>query len=611
MIDYVLHAANYDGVTLLDSPFKRQRDETLALYLEHPSTGDILHRTRLKAGIPSSARGMTGWGPSIGQYLGAYAKLWRGTGDERAREKCLEVFRGWAECVDVCEDCLDYGTYPYEKLLGGLMDMVEYMGVSEAADYARRLTQRAMCNFDPDIPRDGCQDDRMKGQIEWYTLPENLYRAWQLTGDTLYRDYAEVWLYPWLWDHLAVGDFRIGPRHAYSHVNSLSSAARAYVVTGDRHYLEVIENAYTGILAHHTYITGGYGPAETLFGESEGYLGDALLSTWDNQLVRQNAVVYRNFADMRVARSDAWGSCEVSCCAWAVFKLCNYLLQLTGEAKYGDWVERMLVNGTLGQPPVTPKGQILYYASYFQDGALKSYEDRRLQHMGQNFVWQCCTGTFPQDVAEYANMIAYYDEAGVSVSQLIPAEIRFLHDGREVTLISDGDFPNKPEARLTLRMEAPTRLRVRLRVPAWADGDNAVSLNGEALDVPCRPNTWLSLERNFNDGDTLYISMAARLRFTPVDPQHPNLVALSYGPLVLACDEMTVLVGDVERPEDWIVPVPGEDNVFETLPGHAGIYEFVTRRFRPYWTIGTMQWYYMYNRIYPTMEDLDRYHQGF
>jgi hypothetical protein len=125
------------------------------------------------------------------------------------------------------------------------------------------------------------------------------------------------------------------------------------------------------------------------------------------------------------------------------------------------------------------------------------------------------------------------------------------------------------------------------------------------------PNTWLTVERTFADGDTLFVTLPPRLRFTPVDKQHPNLVALSYGPLVLACDEMTVLVGDVDHPEAWIVPVPGEENVFETLPGHAGIYDFVTRRFRPYWTIGTMQWYYMYNRIYPDMEALDKYHQGF
>ena len=415
MIQYKLTAANYRGVTLLDSPFKRQRDETLELYLKHPATEDILHRTRLKAGLPSSARGMAGWGPSMGQYLGARAKLWRGTGDSRVYDWCMEVFTGWAECADACEDCLDYGTYMYEKLLGGLLDMYEFMGVEAVLPYVRRLTEHARRNFDPNIPRDGLQDGRMKGQIEWYTLPENLYRAWQLTGEALYRDFAGQWLYPYVWDKLAAGDFKIGPRHAYSHVNSLSSAARAYIATGDAHYLDVLKQAYAGILTRHTYATGGYGPAETLFGESEGYLGDALLSTWDEHFKGSDASVYRTFFGGRRARSDAWGSCEVSCCAWAVFKLCNYMLELTGEAHYGEWAERMLVNGTLGQPPITEKGQVLYYASYFQDGALKSYEDRRLQHLGQNFVWQCCTGTFPQDVAEYANMIAYFDDKGVSV----------------------------------------------------------------------------------------------------------------------------------------------------------------------------------------------------
>ena len=70
MIRNKLQGAEYRGVELLDSPFRRQRDETLELYASHPSNDDILHRFRLKAGLPSSARGMVGWGPSIGQYLG-------------------------------------------------------------------------------------------------------------------------------------------------------------------------------------------------------------------------------------------------------------------------------------------------------------------------------------------------------------------------------------------------------------------------------------------------------------------------------------------------------------------------------------------------------------
>ena len=610
MIPYKMKAADYCNVTLLPSPFKDQRDETLELYLEHPSNDDILHRYRLRAGIPSNVQGMVGWGPSIGQYLGAYAKWYRNTGDERVKAKAMDLFHGWAECVEKNEAILDCGTYMWEKFLGGFLDMYEFMGAEEVKPWILRITQFAKAKFITDIPRDGLQDDRMFGQIEWYTLPENLFRAYQLLGDEIYLDMAKDWLYPYLWDKLAEGRDDVGPRHAYSHVNSLSSAARAYIVTEDKHYLDVIEQGYDTLTRRHIYATGGYGPGETLFGEDPGYLGNAVLPTWDNQLTRTGKLTYKNFVGTTSTRSDAWGSCEVSCCSWAVFKLCNYLLQVTGNAKYGDWCEKLLINGTLGQPPVTPKGQILYYASYFLDGALKSYEDRRLQHMGQNFVWQCCTGTFPQDTAEYANMIAYFDDQGVSVSQFIPAKISFTVDNAEVTLVSDGDFPRKPEAHFRVEAQAPVSFRLRLRVPDWATEDSRVLVNGVEQSAAIRPNEWLTLERTWQDGDEVTLRLPYKLTFKPVDPEHPNVVALCYGPLVLCCDEMTVLVGDQAHPETWFEPVPGEDNTFRTLPGHSGFYHHICRTFKPYYTVGLMQWYYVYNRIYPDMETLDREHQG-
>ena len=611
MINYKLNGADYAHVTLLDSPFRRQRDETLETYLRVPSVDDILHRYRIRAGIPSSAVGMVGWGPSIGQYLGAYAKWYRNTGDKRLRQKALEIFHGWCECVEKNEDLLDCGTYMWEKFLGGFLDMYEYMGLEEVRPWILRITEYARKAFHTDIPRDGLQSDAMLGQIEWYTLPENLFRAYQLFGDPIYREMAMDWLYPYCWDKLAAGQDRaIGPRHAYSHVNSLSSAARAYIVTEDPHYLEVIEKAYEAMLDHHVYATGGYGPGETLFGEDPGYLGNAILPTWDRELTETGKLTWRNFVGGLSTRSDAWGSCEVSCCSWAVFKLCNYLLKLTGDARYGDWAEKLLINGTLGQPPITDKGQVLYYASYFLDGALKSYEDRRLQHMGQNFVWQCCTGTFPQDTAEYANMISYFDDQGVYISQLIPAAVDFTVQDTPVTLFSDGDFPVKPEARFRVRVSKPVSFTLRVRIPSWASGPNQVRLNGELLSLPARPNTWLTLERTWKDGDEIRLSLPYSLRFVPVDAQHPNAVALLYGPLVLCCDEMTVLVGDQAHPETWIQPVPGEENTFRTLPGHSGAYHQICRTFRPYYTVGLMSWYYMYNRIYPDMETLDRVHQG-
>ncbi len=610
MIDYRLRGADYRDVTLLESPFRAQRDETLELYLRHPSNDDILHRYRLRAGLPSDAVGMVGWGPSIGQYLGAYAKWYRNTGDGRVRAKALDLFRGWAECAERCAELLDCGTYMWEKFLGGFLDMYEYMGTEEVKPWILRITQRARDAFRTDIPRDGVQDHRMLGQIEWYTLPENLFRAYQLFGDRIYLEMATEWLYPYLWDKLAEGRDDVGPRHAYSHVNSLSSAARAYIVTEDPRYLKTIENGYRILTERHCYATGGYGPGEMLFGEDPGYLGNAILPTWDFELTRTGKLTYKTFFGGLATRSDAWGSCEVSCCSWAVFKLCNYLLKLTGDARYGGWCENLLVNGTLGQPPITEKGQVLYYASYFLDGAVKSYEDRRLQHLGQNFVWQCCTGTFPQDTAEYANMIAYFDDGGVYISQLIPAEIRFSAGGTDVTVVSDGDFPRRHGAHFTVRTAQVAAFRLSVRVPEWATEDSRVQVNGREEALMPVPGTWLTLDRTWQDGDEVTLSLPYRLRFRAVDREHPNAVALCYGPLVLCCDEMTVLVGDREHPEEWFEPVEGEENTFRTLPGHSGVYRHICRTFRPYYTVGLMQWYYVYNRIYPDMEALDREHQG-
>ena len=88
--------------------------------------------------------------------------------------------------------------------------------------------------------------------------------------------------------------------------------------------------------------------------------------------------------------------------AGQIFKLTRYLMELTGEAGYGSWAEKLLYNGCGGQPPITQDGKVMYYADYFINGGLKSTEDGRLQDNGASFEWQCCTGTFPQDVAEYA-----------------------------------------------------------------------------------------------------------------------------------------------------------------------------------------------------------------
>lgn len=584
----------YGNVSLQDSLWKRQRDYVIELYLSL-SNGDILKSSMRRAGIDSNYNGLPGWGGTLGQMLGSYAKLYCVTGDYRLKAKTVSLFEEWAALADEHPELYHQGTYSYDKMIGGMLDMYEYMGYEPVKEYISRLTDQSIEDLDRSIDRDGLQDHRMKGQIEWYTLPENVYRAYQLFGDEKYKEHASACHYDYMWNKVLNHDFKIGPRHAYSHVNTLSSAARAYEVTGEEKYLDVMKIAYDEITEHHTYATGGYGPGENLFVDREGYLGFMLLSTWD---LGGEDPSFINFAGQRVARSDAWGSCEVSCCAWAVFKLCNYLLRHTGDAKYGMWAEQMLYNCTGGQPDIKPNGELLYYADYFADGGMKSTVDRRLRAGGENFLWQCCSGTFPQDVAEYSNMIYYYDENSLYVSQYLPSSVEWERENGKVIVENFSDFPKHSTLRFRVSSPEGSCFALKFRVPAWADGANSVKVNGRVLDIAAVPNTWLVIQREWGEDDLVEIDYPFRLWFKAVDEQHPNLVALNYGPIVMVSTEMTILVGDREHPEEWILPVEGEEMTFRTLPGHTGALEFVCRTFKPYYTYPENTWYFMYHRIY-------------
>lgn len=590
----------YQGVELKNSLWECQRRETIETYLAIPNDS-LLHNFRKMAGLDAPGESLRGWygngASTFGQKLGAFAKLYAVTGDYRLKEKAVFLAEEWGRCAAASAKTIDCnGTYVYEKLLGGFLDMYEFLHYEPALAYISALTDSAARRFKRDIPRDGLQGPELcdNDMIEWYTLPENLYRAYLLTGDKKYLDFAKEWDYIYLWDKLNAHDSAIGPRHAYSQVNSFSSAAMAYLATGDKKYLDAAENGYALVTEKHTYATGGYGPAECLFAEEKGFLGEMLKDSWDPT---KNGAVYRNFGGGMVPRNDNWGSCEVSCCAWAVFKICNYLLRFTGKAKYGDWAEQMLINGVAGQPPIDSKGHVMYYAGYFVDGAIKSLEDRRLQPNGANFEWQCCTGTFPQDVAEYANMIYYMDEEGIYVSQYLPSRASFSIHGSRFVLenCSDGDI--SPLRKFRVQTEGQTSCRISFRIPGWAKGANRIFVNGEDMGLSAQPDTWAVLEREWQADEVIELILPFSLEFKSVDDENPDIAALCFGPVVLAADKMSLLDGDMEHPEEWITCIDEEQMLFRTAPGHVCPYPREVRTFRPYYKIPVMEWYFMYVRF--------------
>jgi len=305
---------DYEGVRLRPSRWKEQSDAAREFYFGLPND-DILHGNRADAGLPAPGKTLGGWcgrnsNSILGQWLSGMSRLYRATGDARMREKAVALMTEWAKTVKADGDA-GMRHYPYDKLVCGLVDLQLYAGHAPAIPMLEKVTAFAIKTLDrSNNLADPSHNTAYYGvPQEWYTLSENLFRAYRLTGNPQFKTFGEVWLYSAWWNKFARTSAPSDAHgvHAYSHVNTFSSAAMAYDVLGDASYLQILKNGYDYLQQTQVYATGGYGPNER-FMAPDGSLGRALDT-----------------------RSD---TAEIVCGSWAGFKMARYLMRFTGEARY-------------------------------------------------------------------------------------------------------------------------------------------------------------------------------------------------------------------------------------------------------------------------------------
>jgi hypothetical protein len=536
----VIEPFDYQGVSLDDGPLLRQVLEVRDDYLRVPND-DYLKGFRQRAGKPAPGADLGGWYTPgtfhvFGQVLSGLARMHAATEDEVCRQKLNALIHEWSLCIE--PDGYFYSTKPpcpahyiYEKMVGGLLDAHLYGRNPEALALLSRITDWAEKNLDHS---NQYRFNTLAGITEWYTLSENLYRAYLVTGQSRYRDYAKTWEYPNYWNLFAEpGKDIFGPSpgyHAYSHVNTLSGAAAAYAVTGERRYLDIICNAYDYLQAHQVYATGGYGPGERM-------VPDPLL------------------VDYLDSMENHW---ETQCCSWAAFKLAKYLMSFTGEARYGDWMERLLINGIGASLPMSADGKVMYYARYGLSGACKTHNMP---------AWACCAGTRIQAVTDYHDLVFFKDTNSLYVNIFTPATVTWDHGKTRVTLRQETRFPESEETIMRLSLSRADKFALKLRQPAWLAGSMEVKVNNQTMHPNRDAKHWLVIQRKWHDGDQLSVRLPMHLaaeRF-PAASTASFPAAIVYGPTVLACrspEGNPVSRINFAELEANLVPAPGEPLTF-------------------------------------------------
>jgi DUF1680 family protein len=336
-----------------------------------------------------------------------------------------------------------------------------------------------------------------------------------------------------LFDRLLAGEDALTNQHANTTIPEAHGAARAWEVTGERRWRDIALAYWDQAVTKRGYFaTGGQNCGEfwTAPNELSARLGDKT---------------------------------QEHCTVYNMMRLAEYLLRWTGDVQYADYWERNLVNGILAQQHPTT-GMISYFLP-LNTGATKN--QTRLPRLEKTYwgsptddFW-CCHGSLVQAHSAHGASVYFEDDEGLVIAQYIPTALRWERDGVVVTVTQTIDLqlakPRRPECiafDVAVDAEQPVEFTLTIRLPWWLGGAPTIGVNGTPEETEFAPSSYWSTRRTWHR-DRIHVELPKGLTTYPL-PDRPDMVAFMDGPVVLAglCDEERTLYGDVDHPEDMLVP---------------------------------------------------------
>jgi DUF1680 family protein len=564
-------------VRLLESPFRdaQARDARYLLSLEPDR---LLHNFRVNAGLPPKAPVYGGWesqepwveirchGHTLGHYLSASSMMYASTDDERFRGRVDYIVSELAACQEaggsglVCafpdgaaqlensvsgRPFVGVPWYTMHKIFAGLRDAHLHAHSPAALPVLVRLSDWAW------DATSGMSDEQMQRMLdrEHGGMNEVLADVHVLTGDPRYLTLARRFSHRALLEPLSHRRDTLDGLHSNTQIPKVIGFQRIHELTAEPELRTASRFFWEAVVKHRSFVTGGNGDQEHFFppADFEKHLGSA--KTME------------------------------TCCTHNLLRLTRALFTDSPSAEYTDYYERALYNGILASQD--PDSGMMTYFQATRPGYLKLY------HTPTESFW-CCTGSGMENHAKYGDSLYFHDADRLWVNLFVPSTVKWAEKGLKLTQTTR--FPEEETTRLAVAAERPVRATLLVRHPGWCR-DLAVTVNGRPWPSAGEPGSYVALDREWRDGDTVEVRLPMTLRTEPL-PGSPDRVAVLYGPIVLAgrlgsegitpgadlirnertsgdvlnADvEVPVLVGDADGLVERIRPVPGAPLTFRTV----------------------------------------------
>jgi DUF1680 family protein len=431
--------------------------------------------------------------------------------------------------------------YTLHKILAGLMDIYELNGNEKALHIVKGMGNWVHARLSQ-LPSDtliSMWNRYIAG--EFGGMNEAMARLYRLTNETRYLETAK------LFDNIRVffGDtehshglaknvdmFR--GLHANQHIPQIMGALEIYRVSNELKYYHIAHNFWNKATSDYMYSIGGVAGARN----------------------PSNAECFTIEPSTLYKNGFSAGGQNETCATYNMLKVARNLFLFKQHAELMDYYERGLYNHILAS--VAEHSPANTYHVPLRPGSVKHFSNADMHG------FSCCNGTALESSTKLQNSIYFKsaDNTALYVNLYVPSTLRW--EEKNVTITQKTAFPKEDHTKLIIGGSGKFNLHVR--VPHWATNGFFVTINGETEEVEALPGSYLTLTRNWRDGDTVELRMPFQFHLEPVMDQQ-NISSLFYGPVLLAAQE------DEPR-NDWRKITLDAKDIGKSIAGNAETLQF-------------------------------------
>lgn len=342
--------------------------------------------------------------------------------------------------------------------------------------------------------------------------------------------------------------------HAVTGPYLWAGATDLVMETNEQALLDAIVRIWEDSTYRKMYITGGIGSLHKGIAERANPTYEAISESYGRPYQLPNDSAY-NETCANIANA-MW--------SWR-------LLQLTGDARYADLMERVLFNSALSA--LSLDGEQFTYTNPLRFNG----EDHMLISNDSPVRWKiwrcyCCPPQVTRTIASLHRWTYSTGENALWVHLYGSNTIKTDINGSELALKQTSDYPWSGDIRFDVESAPAGEFTIHLRIPGWTP-TASLKVNGDAIGVPVGAPNYVAVTREWSEGDVIELSFDISpqiLTSRPEVEETRNQAAIMCGPVVY-CLEGADLPGNLSiddvvlRSDTEFSVAPGE-GLFEGIP---------------------------------------------